>query len=353
MTKQEAAINSTTQVASVINSAQSQAAPVMKLSPPPTIVSTPLGTLNITLTQAPQPPVPFFNNPANHLPVVALFGVVLTFFGVVLTILFGWQKMKTELAASAQEATIERNQSRDEASMDRKHDAEQAHQERITTARRQVYLELISEMTKAQFALALLPMQPIEKLELDIHAGFGGLITATSKISILGEMPTVAMSRELLTTIQQALFRVLVLLVPLNEHRDAGKRHDEQLAIHQSEIDQLTVQARDFYDLRINSFESAQVHERLKWRRAEAAKHSTSAAQAKSEFAAEQKKYAMAILGETKVISRKVDELISSIRSELNLITSLEELHASSTAMQSATEESSKQLYAHLESLTK
>jgi hypothetical protein len=342
MAKQGAVINSTAHAASVTNSAQSQTAPSAQL--PQTTVSTPMGTLNIALAQAPQPLVPFLNNPSNLLPLAA-------FFGVVLTIIFGWKKMRTELAASANEATKERNQSRDEASLDRKHDAEQAHQERITTARREVYLELISEMTKAQFALALLPMQNIEKL--DFHAGFGGLITATSKISILGEMPTVAMSRELLTAIQEALFRVLVLLPPLNEHRDAGKLHDEKLAMHQLEIDQLNIQVRDFYDRKISSLESAQVQKRLNWHHAEAVKHSTSAAQAKSEFAEEHKKYAVAVLEETKVITRKVDDLICSIRSELNLSTSLEELHASSASMQSAAEAASKQFYARLEPLTK
>jgi hypothetical protein len=199
----------TTQAAVDPTSTPPPAFPGTTPAPLPTVVATPTGTVAVTLTPPPPAHVPLLEN-------VVFWVAILSFLGVVLTL---WQanrrmkqelqasdaRLKTELEASANEATIERNQSRDQANLDRQHAADQAHQERISTARREVYLELISEMTKSQFALSLLPTQDIEKL--DVQSGFAGLITAAAKISVLGEMDTVIRSRELLTSIQETMIR--------------------------------------------------------------------------------------------------------------------------------------------------
>lgn len=75
----------------------------------------PTGTINITLTPTPAPPISFLENSANLVPMAA-------FVSVIATIIFGWVKMRIELKASADEATKERNQSREQANLDREHD---------------------------------------------------------------------------------------------------------------------------------------------------------------------------------------------------------------------------------------
>lgn len=304
------------------------------LSPPASSVSlpivggTPTGTLNITLTQTPSRSTPFLENPANVLPVVA-------FVGVIATIIFGWKKMKIELAASAEQSRIERDQSRDQANLDRQHDADQAHQERITDARREVYLELISEMTKAQFAISLLPTQDIEKL--DIQALFGGLITATAKISLLGEMPTVKKSRELLSATNKILSRALVLVVPISDHKDTENELKAKIASHGTEIARVKQEMKPFLDKGTTASRPfAELQQELQWHLDKISKLETEKLGAVLLLNSARKVFDDAILEETTALSGTVDELILAIRTELGLATSISELHASSAAMQAS-----------------
>ncbi|MBD8656749.1 hypothetical protein IFT68_14095 [Oxalobacteraceae sp. CFBP 13730] len=299
----------------------------------PKLVSMPVGTLSITL--APQSSV---HTPLSETP--AVWVGVATLIGVVATIAFGWSKMKKELAFSAAQSTMERNQSRDQANLDRQHATDQAHQERITKARREVYLELISEMTKAQFAISQFPTQDIQKLE--IQAGFGGLATATSKISILGEMITVAKSRELLSAINESMMRMLVFLLPMEEQRAIQRGIQKKIDMHREELFRLAT------ELRIKrghySVEAHDMNREYDAREALVAQHEQEIEEAKLVFNKAYGVYSDALLEETIAISAKVDELVVAIREELGLITSMSELRASSNAMYASARTAIKRL---------
>jgi hypothetical protein len=68
-------------------------------------------------------------------------------------------------------------------------------------------LELVSEIHKAQNALGLMPMQDLERLES--HQAFSGMIAATSKVALLGDMRTVQVARRLLTLINETYFKAV------------------------------------------------------------------------------------------------------------------------------------------------
>jgi hypothetical protein len=280
---------------------------------------------------------------------------IISFFGVALSL---WQahrrmtrelaasddRLKMELKASADEATIERNQAREQASLDRQHHTEQAHQERITKARRDVYLELISEMTKAQFAISQFPTQPIDRLE--IQSGFGGLITATSKISILGEMPTVTMSRELLSAINGSMMKMLTFLTPISEQKEEATRLQAEIDAHRLEIKNGEAALKN-----TNFHYSVQGHnlvQELTARTAQIDKHQQAILAANLAFNDHYRIYYEAHLAETKTIGVKVDELVCAIRDELGLRTSMDDLKASSAAMHEAAQAATHRLNAGL-----
>ena len=311
--------------------------PTIPVQPVP-VAAPPVGTHAVQLSESSDSAKVFYEGP-HVIPVVTLLGVIVT-------IIFGWHKMKYELKAASVQAAIERDQSREQANFDRQHAAEQAHQERITKARRDVYLELISEMTKAQSALSLLPMQEIEKI--DVQSGFGGLITATSKISVLGEMPTVVMSRELLTAIHEALFRLLTRLLPMHEQKITGAASQQKFIEQNLEVQRLAAEIQTIRETTQNSLECETRVRALNFRLADAEKFSEATIEAKLQFYALQKTYGEAMLEELKIISRKVDELIFSIRTELSLETSLEQLRATTDAMHAAAESASQQLHERL-----
>jgi hypothetical protein len=341
----------TNQAAVAPTSTPPHAAPGTALALPPTIVGTPMGTLAITLTPPPPAPVPLYGNVVFWVAIISFFGVVLSLWQahnrMTKELFASEDRLRTQLKASADEATIERNQSRDQANLDRQHDTEQAHQERITKARREVYLELISEMTKAQFAISLFPTQDIQKLE--IQSGFGGLIIATSKISILGEMPTVTMSRELLTAINESLLRMLVLLVPINDHKDTKKEQEKQLSQQRLEIARVDLEMKAFIDNGTTfSQPYHELQKELNWRHSQVDKHDQAILAANLSFHANHRTYFDAFIDETKTISKKLDELICAIRVELGLVTSLDELRASSTAMHASAQSAMKGLHTSL-----
>lgn len=332
--------------------ASPQPAPVVRVPQP---ILTPTGTISVSITPPPNVQVPFYGN-------VVFWVSVLSFIGVVLTL---WQartrltkeldasekRLQKQLDASAGEATLERNQSREQAKLDREHAATQAHQERITKARREVYLELISEMMKAQITMSTLPLQDIRSL--DINAGFGGLMTATSKIGLLGEMATVRISRELLTLIQETLMRAMVLLVPIDAHKHSRQFHEEQSAAHQSEIDKLSPEYNELVRKTVSSVRTAQLAKELRYHHVEAETHSKAAISAGVELAKEERKFHALVLAETRSIARKTNELIHSMRTELALDTSLEELHATTEVMYSAAVASLKRLHEALDEMNK
>ncbi len=313
----------------------SQTKPPALAAQPFKLATTPTGTLNITLAPATVPPTPLWETPA------VLAGGA-TFVGVLITIAFGAWKMKKELSFTAQQATIERDQSREQANLDRQYQSEQAHQERITKARREVYLEVISEMIKAQTALSLLPMQDIEKL--DVGSGFNGLITAVSKVSVLGEMATVVMSRELLTTIHQALFRLLALVVPIHEDKSNVAHHEQKLTAQLAKIEQLAAEIQTVKETSNDQSELQRLRKALEFRNSDMERYGAAMMAAKLTLLDRQKAYGDAVLAETKAIRRKTDELVASIRAELSLTTSLEQLHKTSEEIHTAAIVATKEL---------
>jgi len=317
--------------------------------------ATPTGTLSISVTPPPTAPVPLGAN-------VVLWVSILSFIGVVITV---WQahvrlrkelgaaetRLQTQLKASANEATIERNQSRDQANLDRQHDADQAHQERITKARREVYLELIAEMTTAQIALGRMPQHDLEKI--DISAGFGGLIAATSKVSVLGEMKTVTASRELLTLVQQIMMKGITLLIPIYEHRATREFHEQQLQYFETELKTVELELEDLQRktmLTPRTRELAELQRHLVEKRL---KHAHATVVAINAMTREQRVFHTEVLNDMKLAAEKTNELIYLMRMELALDTSLEELMNTNAAMYATAVASLEQVNAAIDARSK
>ncbi len=267
--------------------------------------------------------------------------------GVLITIAFGAWKMGKELAFSAQQATIERDQSREESSLDRKYQAEQAHQERITKARREAYLEVVSEMVKAQTALVQLPTQDIEKL--DVVTSFNGLITAVSKVSILGEMETVLMSRDLLNIIHQSLFKLLARLNPIHEVKLETKYNEDKVTEVKASIDRLILEIDDELETSNDRSHIESLRKRLQSRQDSLNRYGEATLAAKLQLISMHRSYGEEVIAETLAIRLKVDELVSSIRSELSLTTSLEQLHATTRKAHDLTQTATKKLQSSLD----
>lgn len=293
------------------------------LAQPPVKVPTPSGTLAIQLVPAPVIPTPPIGNPAIVVPIV-------TFIGVLATIAFGWWKTRVELRASAAQATVERTQSRDQKELDRDHAAEQARRSRITTARREVYLELIREISVASMALSGLPQQKGD--EVDVQSGFADLLSVAARVGILGEMNTVVKSRELAILVQEVLFKMMPAILHMRmvkaEQVKYDKHYQEQLAL----IEQLKQPTREALargeqiDLKSQSIILDSAY-------AQAEKYIDAAMDAQRLHFDALQTYQHAVICETGVIAEKVNELIVCIRTELELETDADVLVETSRKM--------------------
>lgn len=184
--------------------------------------------------------------------------------------------------------------------------------------------------------------------ELDIAGELEGLIAATSKISILGEMDTVEKSRELLTRINENLYKSLALSIPLRDCRNIVQVLEEQLARDQSTLKLLELEAYDLLLKRDMGQRSLECKHKKQSIESEIRRNSERLEIERSKLAGEYEKFAHLMLETAQSINHKVNELVILIRSELQLLTSEEKLIASSDSMQVAAERVIKQLFVEL-----
>ncbi|PJC98606.1 hypothetical protein GQ37_009595 [Janthinobacterium sp. BJB1] len=209
-----------------------------------------------------------------------------------------------------------------------------------------MYLELIAETAKSQASLGQLPMQEIGVL--DTYTGFSGLIIATAKISLLGEMDTVIKSRELLTVIQETLQRAMVNLVPISDLKTTRKHHQEEQRLQQNHCDRLLPIVEDNARRQVYGVEHQSVALKLKFHQQESERHGRAAEVVMKAMSSANQKFIEILIAENKAITQKIDLLVFSMRKELELVTSLEELQRSSAAMGSAAEASVQGMFESL-----
>jgi metal-responsive CopG/Arc/MetJ family transcriptional regulator len=300
--------------------------------------STPTGTTATKVMPTPLPtpaPLPALSNPAIVVPVV-------TFFGVLLTIWFGRWKTKTELTDSRERWGIDRNDALDRIKTDREHAAEEARRERLTTARREVYLELIKEMTAASMALGGMPFQKGE--DLDIQGGFQGFISAVARVAILGEMNTVLKSRELMNLVQQILYKKMPEIVEMRLVRTEQTKFNQanKLQLERSEgikefIKELIKDRKgetlnDWSELLTASDEKAK-------------EYAATATTCQEAHAARARAYQRSMVDDTAEIAVKTNELIACIREELELKTDATVLASSTVEMYASAKDAIEKMY--------
>jgi hypothetical protein len=207
-------------------------------------------------------------------------------------------------------------------------------------------------LVKAQIFLGGLAKQDLTKL--DISAGLGGLLTAVARISILGEMATVAKSRAVISLINQAFFKGIATVMPLSKLKSSISFHDKQYAATQFETERILAEMNNYNETLKNdragfnglqrSFDNQQ---------AAAKQHSADSVKAKLELADGEKEYGLAVIEDMKIVANRLDELACAIREELGLETSLEEFQRMTTLMQKEAEAAMQELFSRVDAFRK
>lgn len=293
------------------------------ISPQKALVTTPTSTIAVQLMPAPAPRVNWNENPTILVP-------ILTFIGVLVTVGLGIWKTNKELNTSDTKWNVDREDTRKKVERDREHAAEEARKARLVTARREVYLELVKEMTAASMSLGGLAFQ--EGDEIDIQGGFQGFLSAVARVGILGDMNTVVTSRELMNMVQKTLYKKLPEIMELRSVKAEQKKFEEAKKRQLEQSDGIRkimtdlLQAKRVEDIKLWS-------DALDRSNSQAQEFSKEAARYKGGHLLLAKAYQRSILPDTAEIAQKTNELIECIRTELELLTDSEVLKSTTAAM--------------------
>jgi hypothetical protein len=231
--------------------------------------------------------------------------------------------MLRELRDAGVNATNERTQARDQSNLDREHAATEAHKERIATTRRQVYLETVESVSKAQMFLGGLASQDMGNL--DYQAGMGPLLAAVQKISVIGEMGTVKSARELSSMMNRRFFRALIQLMPMSGYKSSVKLSHEEWEASQIEIKRILAAMTNHNEnvkADPDGFEALMRSLKIQQQRAKNA--STTEQKGHAGISQMQREYLQTSVESAKELALHLDVLSDSIRNELNIETDFE-----------------------------
>ena len=330
---------SSASAAPAITSSASAAGPLAQLIIPSPAVSSPT-TFAITLTQPP-PPVDLWQNGTAWVAGCALLGVFVT-------VLFAHLRMRSELTAAADRASAERDLTREQARTDRETAAAEAHKERIATTRRAVYLEAAEAIAKAQYFIASLP--GLNLAALDFTSNLGPLADSVNKITIVGELETVRLSRDLMKTIMLTFMQAMANLLPMGQHKSELAFHSSQLEAAQLEVKRILVAMQSHNESRSTDredFGALMASFNFHQKRCE-----TEASEIQlrhSRIALEQQGFSAFMLERTRELATSLDLLADSVRREMSIPTDLETFQAISTAMWESARDAQVQLNAKVE----
>lgn len=180
--------------------------PASLIAPPP---AAPL-KLEAMVAVTPQPPpeTPWYNN--------SIAVGLLTLSGVIAGLVVNYLKMKTELRASADEA----------------------HRERITAIRNEVYTQLIADFVQASQLLGGLPT--IDAKETPNYAD--PLLPLTASVNrtwLVSEAETARRVREVHTRVQELFMRCVTRVPAMQEHKDTIKSCSDTIRRAEANTDEL------------------------------------------------------------------------------------------------------------------
>lgn len=233
------------------------------------------------------------------------------------------ERLRTQLQASAGEATVEREQSREQANLDRRHAGEQAHYDRITKARREVYSAAVVAIVDTQSYISNLPSGPHD--EIDPTGALSNLGTALAQVSILGEMDTVILARDVQANLVSLFWKAREKIWPIVEVKNEIEALGLRLSSFQKKIDQLDSSKGTPVEAITIMSEVYGNHSKCQQERIAAYQ----------KLAVLNREYASYLLVESSPIFELRDELVRLIRTELALETDLGRLRASTADLYS------------------
>jgi len=181
---------------------------------------------------------------------VATIVALLTFFGVLLSNRSSTNRAKADRQHSALQSTAEREAMQERVAREHQHTADEAHRERLTTTRRQVYLEAMEAWAAAQVKLISLAGTDISDLTKSDF--LEKLSASTAKIRVVADQDTALAAQELLKLFSQTFINGLSILMQQGGPQGALVAHERDYEKTQNSIHAL-LESMKFFNLNGNT----------------------------------------------------------------------------------------------------
>jgi len=195
-----------------------------------------------------------------------------------------------------------------------------------------VYVEAVSEVTKAQTFIASLPTKDLENL--DYAASLGGFVAAISKVSIVGNTHTVLLARELNKLVNMRFMKSMIELIPLGAVNGGLKVDVAERVAAQAEIQRILAAMTNYNETRKADPEDfAALQRSMEAQRARFQRHLDAENAARNSIVEIRQKYADSLQDFIEALMIQLDQLVFSVRDELELKTDEEAIKAQTEQM--------------------
>jgi hypothetical protein len=203
------------------------------------------------------------------------------------------------------------------------HDATEKEKERTANLRREVYLEAVEELTRANSHLASLPQK--NPTEENLGDGFRGFFGAAAKLQLVAEPKTSLLVNQLVAQYGELMLRVMGAAIPLHRIRSEIAVQDDLYNQAQSQVTRVLAEMAKFNEAaQVNDARFGALQRSFDGFQAQASQHADARSRAWSEFNRHNVDFCRQLITEMRAIGEQQIPVLVEIRRDLGLTTELE-----------------------------
>lgn len=203
------------------------------------------------------------------------------------------------------------------------HDAAEKSKERTATLRRDVYLQAVEELTKANNHLATLPQ--CDPTKTNLGDGFQGFFGAAAKLQLVAEPKTALLVNELVATYGEVVLRLMAQLSPLHNTRSDISINDDLYNKTQAQVDRVLAEMAKFNEAaQVDDAIFAALRRSFDGYQTQATKYATDRSAAWDKFNSLNVTFVKQLLKEMRAIGEQQIPVLIEIRRDLGLTTELD-----------------------------
>ncbi len=229
-----------------------------------------------------------------------------------------------------------------------RHDSSEKHRDRISELRKNVYLELATQMTYAGGHLGSLAGK--DPTTADLVGPLQGAMEELAKVQLVGTNETAALASEMTSIYGEALFKLIAAAKPLHDLKIdikiSGDLYDQEFVQAKRVISEITALNESGAP---NPDRSAALQRSFENYRQSYTKYSGERDTAWKLYNVHNKSFIQAVFAELGKIAPTQIKLLGAVRSEIGLDTNVVELNRRMDATQARMEKAIADLLAHLD----